>query len=73
MWFDPFFDGNPGEVLMADGKAQIGGQDRASIHLNEEYEIQDWTRSRGVSPEWLQQAVYPAGAGTDDVCAWRNG
>ncbi|MDP5279219.1 DUF3606 domain-containing protein [Sphingomonas sp. DG1-23] len=55
---------------MADDKTQAGGQDRARINLNEDYEVRDWTSSLGVSRERLQEAVEAVGDRADDVREW---
>ena len=36
---------------MADDKTQPGGQDRARININEDYEVRDWSQKLGVSPD----------------------
>jgi hypothetical protein len=51
----------PQETDMADNKAQTGGQDRARINLGEDYEVRDWSRKFGVSPEELKRAVEAVG------------
>jgi len=55
---------------MADDKTQVGGQDRARINMSEDYEVQDWAESLGVSRERLQEAVDAVGDRADDVRAW---
>ncbi|MEJ8827157.1 DUF3606 domain-containing protein [Variovorax humicola] len=45
---------------MADDKTQPGGQDRARININEDYEVQDWSKFR-VSPDTLKAAVRAVG------------
>jgi hypothetical protein len=55
---------------VADDKTKVGGQDRARINMNEDYEVQDWASSLGVSRERLQQAVDAVGDRADDVRAW---
>jgi hypothetical protein len=52
---------------MADDKTKVGGQDRARINMNEDYEVQDWTKSLGVSKEQLAEAVKAVGDRADDV------
>jgi hypothetical protein len=54
---------------MADDKNNVGGQDRARINMNEDYEVQDWTKSLGVTREQLQEAVDAVG---DQAEAVRN-
>lgn len=55
---------------MADDKTQTGGQDRARINMNEDYEVQDWTSSLGVTREQLPQAVDTVGDRADDLRQW---
>ena len=41
---------------MADVKIQVGGQDRARINLNKDYEIRDWYKSLGgTEKQWRYQ------------------
>lgn len=46
---------------MADDKTQSGGQDRTRISLSEDYEVRDWAKKFGVTPEELKAAVQAAG------------
>jgi len=52
---------------MADDKTKAGGQDRARINLNEDYEVRDWTQSLGVDEATLRSAVQAVGDRADDV------
>ena len=52
---------------MADDKTKVGGQDRARINLNEDYEVRDWTQSLGVDEPTLRSAVQAVGDRADDV------
>jgi len=52
---------------MSDDKTKVGGQDRARINVNEDYELRDWSRSLGVSPEELKKAVAAVGDRADKV------
>lgn len=52
---------------MADDKTKPGGQDRKRINVNEAYELRDWSKKFGVSPEQLKEAVQAAGTWADDV------
>jgi len=45
---------------MPDDKTQPGGQDRARININEDYEVQGWSKFR-VSPDTLKAAVRAVG------------
>lgn len=46
---------------MSDSKAQAGGQDRKRINVNQDYELRDWSKKFGVSPEQLKKAVEKVG------------
>lgn len=52
---------------MADDKARSGGQDRARINVNEDYELRDWSRKFGVTPEQLKAAVQAVGTNAATV------
>ena len=52
---------------MADDKSNTGGQDRARINVNEDYELRDWSKKFGVGPEELKAAVQKVGPMADDV------
>lgn len=46
---------------MSDDKTHRGGQDRARISLSDDYEVRDWARKFGVTPEQLKAAVEAVG------------
>lgn len=52
---------------MADDKGQSGGQDRTRINVNQDYELRDWSRKFGVTPEELKRAVDKVGPQAADV------
>lgn len=52
---------------MADDKSQAHGQDRQRIDVNEDYELRDWSRKFGVTPEQLKEAVRAVGDQADRV------
>lgn len=52
---------------MPDDKTKSGGQDRARINVNEDYELRDWSRKYGVTPEELKKAVAKVGDRQEDV------
>jgi len=52
---------------MADDKTQAGGPDRQRINTGEEYELRDWSKKFGVTPEQLKDAVKKVGPMADDV------
>ena len=58
---------------MADDKSKIGGQDRARINMNEDYEVRDWTKSLGVTKEQLQDAVDAVGHQAEAVRQYLKG
>jgi len=54
---------------MSDDKTKTGGQDRKRISLNEDYEVRDWARKFGVTPDELKAAVKAVGNDADTVQA----
>jgi uncharacterized protein DUF3606 len=52
---------------MADDKTKSGGQDRTRIDVNEDYELQDWSKRFGVTKEQLKEAVKAVGPNVADV------
>ena len=46
---------------MSDNTNQRGGQDRSRINVNQDYELRDWARKYGVTPERLKDAVKAVG------------
>lgn len=52
---------------MADDKSKIGAADRSRINVNEDYELQDWSRKFGVTKDELRAAVKAVGPMADDV------
>ncbi|WP_431257536.1 DUF3606 domain-containing protein [Roseateles chitinivorans] len=52
---------------MADDKTKTGGQDRARINVNEDYELRDWSKKFGVTPEQLKAAVNAVGTSAEAV------
>lgn len=52
---------------MADDKTNIGSPDRDRISLGEDYEIERWTKSLGVSESELREAVDAVGNNADKV------
>lgn len=55
---------------MADDKTKTGGQDRTQISLGEDYEVRDWSKKFGVTPEELRAAVEAVGNKAADVEAY---
>lgn len=52
---------------MADDKSKSGGQDRTRIDVNQDYELHDWARKFGVTPEELKAAVAAVGTSAEAV------
>ena len=52
---------------MADDLKNRGSPDRDRINVNEDYELRDWSKKFGVSPEELKQAVQQVGDRADAV------
>jgi hypothetical protein len=52
---------------MSDDKSKTGGPDRQRINTSEEYEVRDWSKKLGVTPEQLKDAVVKVGPMADDV------
>ena len=52
---------------MPDNLKQRGGQDRQRIDVHEDYELRDWSKKLGVTPERLKEAVEAVGDRADKV------
>ena len=52
---------------MPDNKTQTRPQDAKRINVNEAYELRDWSRKFGVSPEQLKDAVKKVGTSAEAV------
>ena len=52
---------------MADDKSNSGGQDRARINVNQDYELRDWARSLNTTPERIKEAVQAVGDRAEKV------
>lgn len=52
---------------MSDDKTKSGGQDRTRINVNEDYELRDWSKKFGVSPDVLKAAVAAVGTNAEAV------
>ncbi len=44
-----------------DNKSNVGGQDRTRINIHEDYELRDWSKKFGVTPDELKTAVAAVG------------
>ncbi len=58
---------------MADDRTQRSGQDRSRINVNQDYEVRDWAKKFGVSPDELKRAVQAVGDRADEVEAHLKG
>ena len=52
---------------MSDSTLNRGGQDRTRINVNQDYEVRDWSKKLGVSPDELKKAVANVGDRAKDV------
>jgi hypothetical protein len=51
---------------MPDNKTKIGA-DRRTINIHEDYELRDWSKKFGVTPEKLKEAIAQVGTSADAV------
>jgi len=58
---------------MSDDTSKSGGQDRQRINVNQDYELRDWSKSLGVTPERLKEAVKAVGDRADKVREYLKG
>lgn len=58
---------------MSDDKTKTGGQDRSRISLSEDYEVRDWSKKFGVTPDELRAAVKAVGNQAEAVEAYLKG
>lgn len=52
---------------MSDDKSNSQGQDRQRINVHQDYELRDWSKSLGTTPEKLKEAVQAVGDRADKV------
>jgi hypothetical protein len=52
---------------MADDRNSRSQQDRIRINIHEDYELRDWSKKFGVTPEELRNAVEAVGVMAKDV------
>jgi Protein of unknown function (DUF3606) len=52
---------------MSDDKTNRGTADRNRINIREDYELRDWSKRLGVTPEELKKAVQQVGTSADAV------
>jgi hypothetical protein len=51
---------------MADDPKQAHGQDRERINVHQDYELRQWAKSLGTTPEQLKEAVRACGSDRAD-------
>jgi Protein of unknown function (DUF3606) len=52
---------------MSEDKSNRGTQDRTRINVHEDYELRDWSKRLGVTPDELKKAVQQVGTSADAV------
>lgn len=52
---------------MSDDKSSVGKADRMRINVHEDYELHDWSKKFGVTPDELRAAVKAVGPMAADV------
>lgn len=52
---------------MSDDKCDSQGQDRQRINMHQEFELRDWSKSLGVTPEERTRAIASVGDRADEV------
>ena len=50
-----------------DNKKHTGSPDRDRINVNEDYELQDWSKKFGITPDELKKAVKAVGTSAKEV------
>jgi len=50
-----------------DNKSNVGSPDRDRINIHENYEVEYWTKTLGISSEELRKAVDAAGTSAEAV------
>ena len=58
---------------MPDNTQKSGGQDRKRINVNQDYELQDWSKKFGVTKERLKEAVQAVGDNAEKVQKYLKG
>ncbi len=59
---------------MSDDKTtKSSGQDRKRINVNQDYELRDWSKKFGVTPDRLMEAVAAVGDRADKVESYLKG
>jgi hypothetical protein len=55
------------EVTVADDNSRSGGQDRTRVNVNEDYELRNWNKNFGCTPDLPKAAVKAVGPIAADV------
>ena len=50
---------------MADDKSMVGGPDRSRVAAEEDYEVQDFARRHGLTPDEVRQMIARVGNSRD--------
>ncbi|HEX6706099.1 MAG TPA: DUF3606 domain-containing protein [Albitalea sp.] len=58
---------------MSDDLKNRGGADRQRIDVNQDYELRDWSKKFGVTPERLKEAVQAVGDRAERVQEYLKG
>lgn len=58
---------------MSDDKSKSGGQDRERINVNQDYELRDWAKTLGTTPERVKEAVQAVGDRAEKVREYLGG
>jgi hypothetical protein len=58
---------------MSDDKTNASGQDRKRINVHQDYELRDWSKKFGVTPDRLKEAVAAVGAQAEKVESYLKG
>ena len=58
---------------MPDNTDKTGGQDRKRINVNQDYELQDWSKKFGVTKDRLKEAVQAVGDNAEKVERYLKG
>ena len=58
---------------MSDDKTNASGQDRKRINVHQDYELRDWSKKFGVTPDRLTEAVAAVGDQAEKVEAYLKG
>jgi hypothetical protein len=55
----------PKEDAMADDKSMVGGPDRARVAAGEDYEVSDFARRHGLTPDEVREMIARVGNSRD--------